>query len=94
MKDLWNRFVAWVRRMLHLYEKEIREFVNDILDLAYQNLDNRVIDKLTPAIRRKVTNKVIAEILINGIDIATIQGKSAVSAMVLNYIREFTKEGE
>ena len=94
MKDLWNRFVAWVRRMLHLYEKEIREFVNDILDLAYQNLDNRVIGKLTPAIRRKVTNKVIAEILINGIDIATIQGKSAVSAMVLNYIREFTKEGE
>ena len=93
-KGLWKKFVTWVKIQLRAHEAEIRIFVNNMLDLAYQNLDNAIIQKLNPAIRKKVTNKVIAEILIRGIDIGTIKGKSEVSALVLNFINDLTKENE
>jgi len=94
MKDLWIRFVAWVRRIAHLYEKEIKAFVNEMLDLAFANLDEVRREKINPAIRRKIANKVLVDIIIMKIDITTIQGKSKVCELVMDAISWFTKESE
>ena len=90
--EWYKKLISWIRRMLHLYEKEIRQFVNEMLDLAYQNLDADVVHKITPAIRRKITNKILADIIIMKIDISTIQGKSEVCKLITDAISWFTKE--
>lgn len=91
---VWQKFVAWLRRMFRLYEKEIKEFVDDMLDLAFQNLDEQRKDKIDPAIRKKIANQVLANIIIMGIDIGTIQGRSEVGKLIMDAIDWFTKEGE
>ena len=90
----WQKIVAWLRKMFRLYEKEIVEFVNEMLDLAFQNLDEVRVSKIDPAIRKKIANKVLADIVIMRIDITTIQGKSEVGKLVMDAIGWFTKEGE
>lgn len=91
-KDYWKRLISWIRRMINLYEKEIKEFVNEMLDLAFQNLDSKIVNKIDPAIRKRITNKVLADILIMKIDITTTQGKSKVCELVMDSITWFTKE--
>ena len=94
LREYWNRFVAWVRRIAHLYEKEIKAFVNEMLDLAFLNLDEVRLNKINPAIRKKIANKVLADIIIMRIDITTTQGKSEVCKLVMDAISWFTKESE
>jgi hypothetical protein len=91
-KDYWKKLISWIRRMINLYEKEIKEFVNEMLDLAFQNLNSEIVRKIDPAIRKKITNKVLADILIMKIDITTTQGKSKVCELVMDSITWFTKE--
>ena len=91
---MFEKIVKWIRRMFKIYEKEIKVFVDDMLDLAFQNIDEVIQDKLTPEIRKKVRNKVLADILIMGIDIGTTKGKSEVGKLVMDAIDWFTKEGE
>jgi len=90
----YQKIIAWIRRMAHLYEKDIKKFVNDMIDLAFKNLDKEIADKIDPAIRKKITNKVLADILIMGIDISTIKGKSEVGKLIMDSIDWFTKESE
>lgn len=80
--------------MFRLYEKEIKEFVDDMLDLAFQNIDETIQNELTPEIRKQVRNKVLADILIMGIDITTIKGKSEAGKIILDSIDWFIKENE
>ena len=94
MKDLWKRFVAWIRRMAHLYGDEIKETANDLLDLAFANLDEKRKEKLNPAIRKKIANKVLADILILGIDVTTAKGKAKVCEIIMDAIDWFAKDGE
>ncbi|MHA1805951.1 MAG: hypothetical protein ACTSX2_00080 [Candidatus Thorarchaeota archaeon] len=89
-----DKIIRWFRRLFRLYEKEIKEFVDDMLDLAFQNLDDERLDKLNPEIRKKVRNKVLADILIMGIDIGTIKGKSESGKIIMDAIDWFIKEGE
>ena len=91
---MFEKIVKWIRRMFRLYENEIKVFVDDMLDLAFQNLDKERADKLNPAIRRKVRNKVLADILIMGIEVGTIKGNSEVCKLVMDAINWFIKEGE
>jgi len=91
---MFEKIVKWLRRMFRLYEKEIIEFVDDMLDLAFQNVDIAIQDKLTPEIRKKVRNKVLADILIMGIDITSIKGKSESGKLIMDAIDWFIKEGE
>lgn len=94
LKEIWTRFVAWIRRMAHLYEKEIREFVNEMLELAFLNLDEVRLNKITPAIRKKIANKVLSDIIIMRIDITTAHGKSEICKLVMDAISWFTKGEE
>ena len=89
-----EKIIKWIRRLFRLYEKEIKEFVNGILDLAYMNLDAVKVRSITPAIRKKIVNKVLADILVMGIDIETIKGKTEVSRLIVDAIDWFIKEGE
>jgi len=91
---MFDKIIRWIRRLFRLYEKEIKEFVDEMLDLAFQNVDEAVKDKLTPEIRKKVRNKVLADILVMGIDIATIKGKSESGKIILDAINWFIKEGD
>jgi hypothetical protein len=52
------------------------------------------MDKIDPAIRKKIANKLLADIIIMKIDITTEQGKSKVGHLVIDAIDWFTKEGE
>ena len=88
----YQKLWVWIKILLRMYEKEIRKLVNDLLDLAYQNLDAKIVRSITPQIRNKIKNQLIAEIIINKIDVTTTSGKSAVSAMVLSMINEVMKE--
>ena len=92
MKDIWNRVISWLRRMVNLYEKEIKEFVNDMMDHAFRSLDQARIDKINPAIRKKIANKVLTDIIIMKIDIETTQGKSKVCELVMDSINWFAKD--
>ena len=89
-----DKIIRWFRRLFRLYEKEIKDFVDDMLDLAFQNLDDERLDKLNPEIRKKVRNKVLADILIMGIDIGTIKGKSESGKIIMDAIDWFIKEDE
>lgn len=90
LKKIW----VWIRRMAHLYEKEIKQFVDEMLELAFLNLDKARMEKIDPAIRRKITNKILADILIMGIDIGTVKGKSEVGKLVMDAIDWYTKGDE
>jgi hypothetical protein len=94
MANWFKRFVAWIRRIAHLYEKEIRKFVDEMLELAFLNLDKARVEKIDPAIRKKIANKVLADILIMGIDIGTVKGKSEVGKLVMDAIDWFTRGDE
>lgn len=89
-----EKIIKWIRRLFRLYEKEIKEFVDDMLDLAFQNVDEVIQNKLTPEIRDKVKNKVLADILVMGIDIGSVKGKSEAGKIILDAIDWFVKEGE
>lgn len=89
-----EKIIKWIRKLFRLYEKEIKEFVDEMLDLAFQNVDDEIKKKITPEIRKRVRNKVLADILIMGIDIATIKGKSEAGKIILDAIDWFIKEGE
>lgn len=89
-----EKIIKWIRRLFRIYEKEIKEFVDDMLDLAFQNVDEVISEKLTPEIRKKVRNKVLADILVMGIDTATIKGKSESGKIIIDAIDWFIKEGE
>jgi hypothetical protein len=91
---MWQNIVKWIRRVFRIYEKEIKSFVDDMLDLAFENVDEVIKVKLTPEIRKKVRSKVLADILVMGIDIATIKGKSESGKIIMDAIDWFIKEGE
>jgi hypothetical protein len=93
-KGLWKRLVTWLRLQLKIHEKEIKAFVNEMIDKAFQNLDANIVRSITPAIRRKITNKILADILIMGIDIGTVKGKSEIAKLTIDAINWFTKESE
>ena len=85
MKEgLWSKFVKWLRKILRRYEKEVRQFVDEMLEFAFANLDEARKERLTPAIKKKVRNKVLADILVMGVDIATTKGKSEVGKLILD----------
>ena len=90
----WQRLVNWIRRVFRIYEKEIKTFVDDMLELAFLNIDTVKSEKITPAIKEKVRNKVLADILIMGIDIGTTKGKSEIGKLIIDSIDWFIKEGE
>ena len=90
-KGMWKGLVAWVRQIFKLYEKEIKAFVNDMIDKAYQNLDAVIVRSITPSIRRKIKNKILADILIMKIDVASNKGKSEVARLTVDAINWFTK---
>lgn len=92
MNKYIESFIGWLRRMFRIYEKEIKKFVIDIVELAFNNLDKQRLEKLNPIIRKKIQNEVLAQIIIQKIDTTTVQGKSAVSRLVLEQIDKFTKE--
>ena len=87
-----EKIIKWLRRVFRLYEKEIQKFADDMLNLAFQNVDDAIKDKLTPEIKKKVRSKVLADILIMGIDTATIKGKSESGKIILDAINWFTTE--
>jgi hypothetical protein len=58
------------------------------------NLDKARVEKIDPAIRKKIANKVLADILIMGIDITTVKGKSEVGKLVMDAIDWFTRGDE
>lgn len=89
-KKLW----AWIKILLKMYEKEIRVFVNDMLELAFKNLDEAKAKKLTPALRKKIANKVLADTILKRIDTSTIQGKSEVAKIVSNALDWATEKTE
>ena len=91
---MWQNIVKWIRRVFRIYEKEIVSFVDDMLDLAFENVDEVIKVKLTPEIRKKVRNKVLADILVMGIDIATIKGKSESGKIIMDAINWYAKEGK
>lgn len=91
---MWTKIKAWVRRLFSLYDKEIKQFVDEMIELAFLNLDNERKEKLTPAIKKKVKNKVMADIIIYGTDIATTKGKSAVGQFLMDAIDRFTNDGD
>jgi ribosomal protein L17 len=80
--NLKKSVIGFVRRMFRFYEKEIRKFVEDMIDLAYQHLDAETVRNITPAIRKKIANKILADIIIMKIDITTVAGKSEVARLV------------
>jgi len=91
---MWQNIVKWIRRVFRIYEKEIESFVDDMLDLAFENVDEVIKVKLTPEIRKKVRNKVLADIIVMGIDIATIKGKSESGKIIMDAINWYAKEGK
>lgn len=94
LKDIWTGLVVWIKKMVTLHKKEILTFIDQMLDMAFQNLDKARMDKIDPAIRKKIANKLLADIIIMKIDITTEQGKSKVGHLVIDAIDWFTKEGE
>lgn len=91
-KGIWKSIIGFVRRIFRMYEKEIKAFVNEMLDLAFLNLDEVRKDKIDPVIRKKITNKVLADILIMRIDVTTVKGKSEIGKLIMDAIDWFTKE--
>lgn len=91
--NLKKSVIGFVRRMFRLYEKEIRKFVEDMIDMAYQHLDSDVVRKITPAIRKNIANKILADIIIMKIDTTTVAGKSDVARLVNDALDWLAKDG-
>ena len=90
----FEKLVNWLRKIFRLYEKEIKQFADNMLELAIANLDEVKREKITPAIRKKIRNKVLADILVMGIDVAENKGKSATGRIIVDAIDWFISEGE
>ena len=93
-KEIWKSIEGFVRRMFRLYEKEIKLFVEDMIDKAYKNMEAVKVRSISPAIRRNVRNKILADIIIMKIDTTTNAGKSEVARLVLDAMNWATKESE
>lgn len=87
-----TKIVKFIRWLLRTYNREVKKFVEFIIDEAYKYIDREVFDKLEAGVRREVRNEVVKQVIIQGIDIYTPKGKDAVENLVKNYINKFTQE--
>jgi len=94
LKEVWMKLVIWIKKMITLHKKDIMKFINEMLDLAFQNLDKARMDKIDPLIRNKIANKVLSDIIIMKIDITSNQGRSEVGKLIMDAIDWFTKDSE
>lgn len=94
LKEIWKNIVGFLRTVFRIYEKEIRAFVENMIEMAFQNLDAAKREKITPAIRKKIANKILADIIVMGIDTTTNAGKSEIARIVVDALSWAAKESE
>ena len=86
---LWNRFVRWLRKTLKIYQREAKMLVDFVLeDVWAKHVKSKEIE-LTDLTKRKIKNKVLANIIIMGLDSASDEGKIAVRELMHDAIDEF-----
>ena len=93
-KETWTKIIRWLRKTFKRYEAEIQQFVDNMLDLAFQNLVDPRKEKLTDAVKKNIRAKVLADIMVMGIDISTTKGKSETGKIIMDAIDWFTKDAD